>query len=51
MNETFEVAERQHGLTIEALGWRLVHVTWADVVERPAETLDRIGHALGTIAT
>jgi len=42
--------DRRRVATIEAMGWRVVHVTWADVVERPAETLDRIGHALGTIA-
>jgi very-short-patch-repair endonuclease len=43
--------DRKRVAAIEAMGWRLVQVTWADVVERPAETLDRIGHALGTIAT
>lgn len=42
--------DRQRVATIEAMGWRVVHVTWADVVERPAETLDRVAHALGTIA-
>jgi very-short-patch-repair endonuclease len=42
--------DRTRVAAIEAMGWRLVHVTWADVVERPAETLDRIRHALGTIA-
>jgi very-short-patch-repair endonuclease len=42
--------DRKRVAAIEAMGWRLVHVTWADVVERPAETLDRIRHALGTIA-
>jgi hypothetical protein len=41
---------RKRLAAIEAMGWRLVHVTWADVVERPAETLDRIRRALGTIA-
>jgi very-short-patch-repair endonuclease len=42
--------DRKRVGAIEAMGWRLLHVTWADVVERPAETLDRIRLALGTIA-
>jgi very-short-patch-repair endonuclease len=42
--------DRKRVATIEAMGWRLVHVTWADAVERPKERLDRIRHALGTIA-
>jgi very-short-patch-repair endonuclease len=42
--------DRKRVAAIEAMGWRLVHVTWADVVENPAETLDRIRFALGTIA-
>jgi hypothetical protein len=32
------------------MGWRTMHVTWDDVTERPAETLDRIAYALRACA-
>jgi very-short-patch-repair endonuclease len=35
---------------IEALGWRIVFVTWDGVVKRPDETLHRVAFALGQIA-
>jgi very-short-patch-repair endonuclease len=31
---------------IESLGWRVLTVTWDDVVERPSATLDRVAGAL-----
>lgn len=36
--------------TIEAAGWRIVHVTWADVTRDPGQTLDRIAIALTAAA-
>jgi len=42
--------DRRRVAAIEANGWRVMHVTWDDVVHAPAQTLDRIGHALATMA-
>ncbi len=33
--------------TIEAAGWRVVQVTWADVTAEPDQTLDRLARAVG----
>ena len=38
--------DRRRTAWIEAQGWRLVFVTWDDVTQRSAETIDRINHAL-----
>jgi very-short-patch-repair endonuclease len=35
---------------IEAAGWRIVHVTWADVTGEPDQTLDRLALALSAAA-
>jgi very-short-patch-repair endonuclease len=35
---------------IEAAGWRIVHVTWADVTAEPGQTVDRVSLALGVAA-
>lgn len=35
---------------IEAAGWRIVHVTWADVTREPDQTLDRLALALRAAA-
>jgi very-short-patch-repair endonuclease len=42
--------DRQRLAEIEAQGWRITHVTWDDVTQRPGETLDRIALALGNLA-
>ena len=42
--------DRRRVAAIEAAGWRILHVTWDDVTQRPAETLDRIGQALSILA-
>ncbi len=34
--------DRRRIAALEAAGWRVVHVTWDDVSERPLETVDRI---------
>jgi very-short-patch-repair endonuclease len=36
--------------TLTRLGWRVVHVTWADVTERPQETIATIREVLLTRA-
>ena len=38
--------DRRRIATIEAAGWRVVHVTWDDVTKFPNETLDRLAIAL-----
>lgn len=38
--------DRRRVAAIEAAGWNIVHVTWDDVTQRPAETLDRLAFAL-----
>jgi len=43
-------SDRARVAAIEAMGWRLVHVTWDDVTKRPEQTLDRIRMALHTMA-
>jgi len=43
-------SDRARVAAIEAVGWRLVHVTWDDVTKRPEQTLDRIRMALHTMA-
>jgi very-short-patch-repair endonuclease len=35
-------ADRRRIAALEAAGWRLVHVTWDDVCDRPLESMDRI---------
>ena len=42
--------DRRRVATIEAQGWRIVHVTWDDVTKHPAETLDRLALALRAVA-
>jgi very-short-patch-repair endonuclease len=42
--------DRRRLAAIEAAGWRVVHVTWADVTERPDQTLDRLSLALREVA-
>jgi len=38
-----EFAAREHRIAaLEVAGWRLTHVTWDDVCDRPAETIERI---------
>lgn len=39
---------RRNALT--AAGWRVLHLTWADVTMRPARTLDRIQEAIAVVA-
>jgi very-short-patch-repair endonuclease len=39
--------DRRRTAALEAMGWRLVAVTWDDVTRRPEETLHRLGLALG----
>ncbi len=38
--------DRRRVAALEAVGWRVMHVTWEDVVERPEQTLARIRLAL-----
>ena len=38
--------DRNRLASIEAMGWRVLQVTWDDVVARPEETLQRINFAL-----
>lgn len=38
--------DRRRLAAIEATGWRVVHVTWDDVTQRPSETVARVVHAL-----
>jgi very-short-patch-repair endonuclease len=40
--------DRRRIARLEALGWRLVHVTWDDVAVRPLETIDRVRSAIGS---
>ena len=40
--------DRRRVAALESLGWRLVHVTWEDVDERPDETVSRIRVACTT---
>jgi very-short-patch-repair endonuclease len=42
--------DRRRIAAIEALGWRIVHVTWDDVTKKSTQTLDRIALALGILA-
>jgi very-short-patch-repair endonuclease len=42
--------DRRRIAAIEALGWRIVHLTWEDVTRRPGETVDRIGLAIAAAA-
>ena len=42
--------DRQRIAAIEAMQWRIVHVTWDDVTRQPTQTLDRIAFALGILA-
>jgi very-short-patch-repair endonuclease len=34
--------DRRRIAALEAEGWRLVHVTWDDVDDRPVETIERV---------
>lgn len=38
--------DRRRLAAIEAMGWRVVHVTWEDVTKRPSETVARVVQAL-----
>jgi very-short-patch-repair endonuclease len=38
--------DRRRLAAIEAAGWRVVQVTWADVTREPDQTLDRLSLAL-----
>lgn len=42
--------DRRRVAAIEALGWRVLFVTWDDVTERPDQTLHRIELALSRVA-
>jgi very-short-patch-repair endonuclease len=42
--------DRRRIAAIEAMHWRIVHVTWEDVTRAPSRTLDRIASALGILA-
>jgi very-short-patch-repair endonuclease len=42
--------DRNRLATIEAAGWRIVHVTWADATREPGRTLDRLALALRAAA-
>ena len=42
--------DRRRIAAIEAVRWRVVHVTWDDVTRQPTQTLDRIAFALGILA-
>jgi very-short-patch-repair endonuclease len=42
--------DRARLAAIEAAGWRIVHVTWADVTRHPDQTLDRLELALRAAA-
>ncbi len=39
--------DRRRIAALEQLGWNIVIVTWDDVTQRPAETLDRIALRVG----
>ena len=41
--------DRRRIARLEALGWRLLHVTWDDVIQRPGETIARIHAAIPRI--
>ena len=38
--------DRNRLAAIEGAGWRIIHVTWADVTAAPAQTVDRLSFAL-----
>ena len=38
--------DRRRNSTLEARGWRMVHLTWDDVTGRPVETVERVRAAL-----
>jgi very-short-patch-repair endonuclease len=42
--------DRNRLATIEAAGWRIVHVTWADATGEPGRTLERLAFALRAAA-
>ena len=42
--------DRARLATLEACGWRIVHVTWDDATLEPEQTVDRIAQALGCAA-
>jgi very-short-patch-repair endonuclease len=42
--------DRRRLAAIEATGWRIVQVTWADVTEEPDQTIDRLSLALRAAA-
>ncbi len=42
--------DRRRIATIEAAGWRLVHVTWEDATRQPTQTIERIRLALAQAA-
>jgi very-short-patch-repair endonuclease len=42
--------DRRRVAAIEAMGWRVVHLTWDDVTKRPGETIERIALALAAAA-
>jgi len=41
--------DRQRLAALEAVGWRIVHLTWDDVSRRPDETLHRLALALDLV--
>ncbi len=42
--------DRRRIAGLEAMHWRIIHVTWDDVTQRPAETLARVATALARAA-
>jgi very-short-patch-repair endonuclease len=42
--------DRRRIAALESRGWRIVHVTWDDVMHRPVETIARIQLALARAA-
>lgn len=42
--------DRRRVAAIEAMGWRLVHLTWDDVTQRPHESVERVALALAASA-
>jgi very-short-patch-repair endonuclease len=42
--------DRRRVAAIEAMGWRLVHLTWDDVTRRSSESVERVALALAASA-
>ena len=38
--------DRRRIATLEAAGWRIVHVTWDDVTRHPQQTVERVRMAV-----